>query len=141
MVGLELAWQTGCQLGEGPVWLEQSGELAFVDINRGALHFHDPKTGSNRTLKVGGQPSFLLPARDGRLIVGSGHGLYGLSNEELGECLIRVPQPEGNRTNDATVAPYGRIWFGTMDDTSDCQQGACGASIGATCYPQIFVRL
>ncbi|WP_295634071.1 SMP-30/gluconolactonase/LRE family protein [Novosphingobium sp.] len=112
----ELAWQLDCQLGEGPVWLADEAALRFVDIERGHLHRFDPASGTGTTIEVGGNPSFIVPIQDGGLLVGSQHGLHRLEGAALGEPLVTIPQPLHNRTNDATVDPAGRLWFGTMDD-------------------------
>ena len=68
-------------------------------------------------------PSFIVPASDGALLVGSGNGLFRLGDDGLGECLATIPQPANNRTNDATVDPAGRLWFGTMDDLEAQETG------------------
>ncbi|MEO6092844.1 MAG: SMP-30/gluconolactonase/LRE family protein [Novosphingobium sp.] len=109
-------WQVGALLGEGPVWLPRERALRFVDIKGGRLHRYDPATGGGQTLEVGGNPSFLLPTQDGELLVGWRNELRLLDDDRLGEPLIRLDMPDHNRTNDATVDPDGRIWFGTMDD-------------------------
>lgn len=61
-------------------------------------------------------PSFIAPAADGGYVVGSGSGLHRLTDAGLSDPVAIIPHPEHNRTNDATVAPDGRLWFGTMDD-------------------------
>ncbi|MEO7385235.1 MAG: SMP-30/gluconolactonase/LRE family protein [Novosphingobium sp.] len=112
----EPVWSLGCALGEGPVWLADEQALRFVDIKKGNLHRWVPATGAAETIEVGGEPSFIVPVSDGGLLVGSGHGIYRLVSDQLGAPLATVDMPAHNRTNDATVAPDGRLWFGTMDN-------------------------
>lgn len=120
----EVVWQLDCLLGEGPVWLAGEQRLRFVDIRRGRIHALSPSTGQRETLATGGAPSFIVPASDGSLIVGSGHCLHRLGDGQLGDVLATIPQEAENRTNDATVDAAGRLWFGTMDDTESRASGA-----------------
>jgi xylono-1,5-lactonase len=119
----EAVWQLGALLGEGPVWLPGEAALRFVDIKQGLVHRFDPASGARESLAVGGKPSFIVPDSGGGLLVGSEHGIYRLEPEGLGECLAAIPQPEHNRTNDATVDRHGRLWFGTMDDAEERSTG------------------
>lgn len=119
-----VVWQLDSLLGEGPVWLADQGLLAFVDIKGGAIFRYDPASGKGTRQAVGGMPSFILPASDGGLVVGSRSGLYRLGEEGLDEPFLTLPQPAHNRTNDATVGPDGRLWLGTMDDQEQEPTGA-----------------
>ncbi len=119
-----LVWAVGTELGEGPVWCVDEAALRFVDIKRGRLHRFDPASGAKETREVGGMPSFILPAADGSFVVGSGATLHRCDGETLGEALAAVPMPHHNRTNDATVDPAGRLWFGTMDNEEEIATGA-----------------
>lgn len=118
-----VAWHLDCLLGEGPVWLESERALRFVDIKRGHVHRFDPASGTGHTQQVGGQPSFIVPSDDG-LLVGSGHTVHRLEADGLGPAIVTIDQPSDNRTNDATVDPAGRLWFGTMDNLEDSASGA-----------------
>lgn len=120
----EPVWRLDALLGEGPVWLPDEAALRFVDIKRGLLHRFIPASDACETVAVGGQPSFIVPERGGGLLVGSGDGLFRLSEEGLGDRIATIPQPAGNRTNDATVDARGRLWFGTMDDAEQRPSGA-----------------
>lgn len=113
---LEPVWQLNALLGEGPVWLPDEAALRFVDIKRGCLHRYDPVTGGRETAVVGGTPSFIVPASDGSLLVGSGSSVHRFEEGRLGSVIAAITQPAHNRTNDATVDYNGRLWFGTMDD-------------------------
>jgi sugar lactone lactonase YvrE len=119
----EPVWKVGALLGEGPIWLPGEQALRFVDIKRGCLHRYHPSTGACETFDVSGQPSFIVPSSGGELLVGSDHGVFRLENGLLGTLLAAIPQPEGNRTNDATVDAAGRLWFGTMDDREELATG------------------
>lgn len=120
----EPVWRLGALLGEGPVWLPGEQALRFVDIKRGRLHRYVPATGACETLVLGGKPSFIVPAEGGGLLVGSESGVFRLDGDHLGECVVTIPQPDHNRTNDATVDGEGRLWLGTMDDGEERATGA-----------------
>jgi xylono-1,5-lactonase len=118
-----VSWRLDCLLGEGPVWVASEQALRFVDIKRGRLHRYDPASRAGDTLEIGGQPSFIVAAEEG-LLVGNGHMIALLDGCELGETVALLDEPMQNRTNDATVDPTGRLWFGTMDDTERAASGA-----------------
>ena len=120
-----LIWPVEALLGEGPAWFAGEGVLRFVDIKGGRLHCYRPASDARETLELGGQPSFVVPARDGGLVIGSGNGIEHIGTD--GACrrlLAQVPMPAHNRTNDATVDGDGRLWIGTMDDRETAPTGA-----------------
>lgn len=111
----QCVWDVAAQLGEGPVWDRRNDCLWFVDIKQGQLHRYDPARGGRATHDLGGNPSFVLPATPGGLIIGNGHSLSLRTDDDM-SVIARVAMPTHNRLNDATVDPAGRIWFGSMDD-------------------------
>lgn len=125
-----LIWPVAALLGEGPAWID--GALWFVDIKGGRLHRYDPATDERRSMRVDGNPSFIVPTDDGGLLVGNRGGLHRVEGDALGEAIATVDQPTHNRTNDATVDPSGRLWFGTMDDDEAQPTGAIHVFDGDT---------
>lgn len=117
-------WQVEAQLGEGPVWVQRERALYFVDIKGACVHRWYPESLVGKSAHVGGAPSFIVPATRGRLVVGSNLTLCPFEDDVLGAPLVHVPQPEGHRTNDATVDADGRLWFGTMDNAEAGSTGA-----------------
>ncbi len=120
----QVAWPVAALLGEGPAWFADEGALRFVDIRGGKLHRFMPATGEQATLDLGGLPSFVVPAADGGVLVGSGDGIYRLNDAAFGSKVVHIDQPGHNRTNDATVDHHGRLWFGTMDNNEVVPTGA-----------------
>ena len=111
----EVVWPLAALLGEGPAWFSDEAALRFVDIKSGRMHRHD--NGGQHTLEIGGQPSFVVPADDGGLVIGSGDRILHIGKDGSERALLaKLPMPAHNRTNDATVDGEGRLWFGTMDD-------------------------
>ncbi|PLK25948.1 SMP-30/gluconolactonase/LRE family protein [Novosphingobium sp. TH158] len=123
MTEVEAACSMRCELGEGPAWFATEAELHFVDIAKGQLHLFKPATGKLTTASIGGKPSFVLPFAGGGRIVGSRHELLLVDASGYVQPLANIPQPSGNRTNDATVDAAGRLWFGTMDDGEEQPSG------------------
>ncbi|MDO6412845.1 SMP-30/gluconolactonase/LRE family protein [Sphingomonas sp. BIUV-7] len=102
-------------MGEGPLWDDRSGTLWFGDILSGRLHSLEPETNTQRTIEVGGYPGFLLLDAAGGFVLGRGHALERFDGERVTGETARVEMRAGNRLNDGTVDPAGRIWFGSMD--------------------------
>jgi xylono-1,5-lactonase len=125
-----LLWPVEACLGEGPIWLAATQQLAFVDIKGGKLHFYTPDTNTRNSVEIGGNPSFVLPVADDegtsaapKLVIGNHHALHLYHNGIQQPALLNIPMPTHNRTNDATVDCHGRIWFGTMDDEEQQKSG------------------
>lgn len=105
-------------LGEGVLWDAERGTVWFVDIKRRRLWHFDPVSGSNAHAEAPEQIGWALPADDGCLLCGLKNGLYLFDPEtQRFERYMTVPgEPAGNRLNDACTDPWGRVWFGSMDD-------------------------
>ncbi len=118
-------WTLGAQLGEGPVWVGRDAALWFVDIKGHRVHRYDPATGEKRSRDSPGQCGFVLPAAGGGFVAGMQQGLHHFDPRTGRFTLLLDPEPElpGNRLNDATVDPRGRLWFGTMDDGEGAPTG------------------
>ncbi len=111
-------WAGAMLLGEGPVWDARADVLWFVDIKRSRVHRCDPATGCVDGWDAPATVGWVLPAEGGALVAGLRHALARFdpadgSFAHLADVEQDLP---GNRLNDATVAPDGAIWFGTMDD-------------------------
>lgn len=118
-----LAAQT--KLGEGVLWDTERQVVWFVDIKRHLLWHFDPKTGSNSHAEAPGQIGWAIPAESGLLLCGLQDGLYTFDPEKrLFARLMEVPgEPAHNRLNDACTDPWGRVWFGSMDDSEGKDSG------------------
>jgi D-xylonolactonase len=119
-------WQLGAPLLEGPVWVERDQALWFVDIKSHKIHRLDPASGATRSWDAPGQIGFLLPIATGGFVAGLQSGLARFDERSGSFTPIVTPEPElpGNRLNDATVDPQGRLWFGSMDDGESQATGA-----------------
>ena len=112
-------------LGEGVLWDAARQVVWFVDIKRHQLWHLDPATGSNAIAEAPGQIGWAIPTEDGPLLCGLQDGLYLFDPEKAAfEKHLDVPgEPETNRLNDACTDPWGRVWFGSMDDGETATSG------------------
>lgn len=113
------------KLGEGVLWDAERGVVWFVDIKRHRLWHYDPATGSNAFTEAHDQIGWALPAEGGLLLCGLKDGLYTFDpTTQAFAKLMTVPgEPAGNRLNDACADPWGRVWFGSMDDAETAKSG------------------
>lgn len=113
------------KLGEGVLWDAERRVVWFVDIKQRRLWHVDPATGSNSFAEAPEQIGWAIPAEGGRLLCGLKDGLYTFDPEtQTFAKLMAVPgEPTGNRLNDACTDPWGRVWFGSMDDSENRASG------------------
>jgi len=120
----ENVWSVECELGEGPVWVEDA--LWFVDIKKRKVHRYAPADGTEESWDAPEQIGFLLPAEGGGLVAGLQSGLHSFDPESGGFARIAEVESElpGNRLNDGVVDPAGRLWFGSMDNGESAPTGS-----------------
>ncbi len=111
-------WSLAAPLLEGPVWVERDQTLWFVDIKSHKIHRLDPATGGKASWDAPAQVGFVLPVENGGFLAGLQTGVHRFDERDGSFTLLSDPEPgkPGNRLNDGTVDPQGRLWFGTMDD-------------------------
>jgi len=112
-------------LGEGPVWVERDQALWFVDIKGHKVHRFHPASGDHKSYDAPCQVGWVLPADDGSFLAGLQQGLARFDPLDGRFDVIATPEAAipGNRLNDATVDPAGRVWFGSMDDGEEAISG------------------
>jgi sugar lactone lactonase YvrE len=120
-------------LGEGPVWDPVGRALWFVDIKQLRLHRFTPASGRFESWTAPAQPGWIFPVDEQSLIVGLQTGIHRFVPGDNSFTFLADPEPDlpGNRLNDATVAPNGAIWFGTMDDAATAPTGRLYSFDGA----------
>lgn len=109
-----------CELGEGPTWHAQAGELLWVDILGMALHRATlsaaGELGDVRTTDVGGHLGAVVPVASGGVLLALAQGFALLADDGT---ITGLAQPEAasagaNRMNDAKCDARGRWWAGSM---------------------------
>lgn len=112
-------------LGEGVLWDDRRAVVWFVDIKRRRLWHFDPADGSSGFAEAPEQIGWAIPTEDGPLLCGLRDGLYTFVPESgTFARLCSIPgEPAGNRLNDACTDPWGRVWFGSMDDGESAATG------------------
>ncbi|MCP9223539.1 SMP-30/gluconolactonase/LRE family protein [Erythrobacter sp. LQ02-29] len=125
MPDVKRVFDAEAKLGEGVLWDARRQVVWFVDIKRHLLWHFDPATGSNSAAEAPGQIGWAIPTTDDLLLCGLQDGLYTFDPaSQRFEHLRDVPgESATNRLNDACTDPWGRVWFGTMDDGEDSASG------------------
>ena len=119
-------WELEAELGEGPVWTGRDDALWFVDIKKQQVHQYEPRTTAKRSWDAPEQIGFILPARGGGFVAGLQSGLFRFDEASGDFELLAQVEPElpTNRLNDGVTDPFGRLWFGTMDNGERAKSGA-----------------
>lgn len=101
-------------LGEAPLWYETNQHWYFVDIIKGHIYSETPKNKKTIVREIK-DVSNLVKTKLGFLISAGGK-IYEFNKEtqDLDE-FCSINQPTNFRTNDGSVGPDGRYWFGTME--------------------------
>ena len=117
-ITIEIAVDSRSKLGEGATWDAAEARLWWVDIHGHLIHCFDPQTGANETIDFGERVSFACRRDAGGLLVTADSGIYTFDPETGARQALHQPEADlpGNRFNDATTDPAGRLWAGTMHD-------------------------
>ncbi len=116
--GIEVVCALGAQLGEGPVWDDRDGRLAWVDISAGLLHRTDVRDGSTSTVPVGGQLGCVGLRAGGGFVAAIDRAIWAIDEDGGRRLLARVdPHRDDTRANDGKPDPFGRFLVGTMERT------------------------
>jgi sugar lactone lactonase YvrE len=114
MLEAEVVWEIRSELGEGPIWWDDS--LYWVDINAPRLHVYTPATGEKRSFVLSEMTGTVVPRASGGLILAQESGLCAFEPETESSESLPWPadKPIVNRFNDGKCDPQGRFWVGTM---------------------------
>jgi sugar lactone lactonase YvrE len=116
VVRIQAEWVLDAQaeLGEGPLWDDEKGEIVWVDIPRGRVHRYDPTAGEDRWRDCGSDVGAAALRQGDGLVLALQEG-FALWNGD--RPVVIAPVNEGRpdvRMNDGKVDPAGRFWAGTM---------------------------
>jgi D-xylonolactonase len=121
ITNIETVYEGICHLGEGPVWSVSERRLFWTDIYNRRLWVYDPVKRQSRLYWEGRhQVGGFAFTKSGGLVLCTDKGVYILrtlpaegANPEP-ELLYSIPMTPGERFNDITVDPEGRIFAGTV---------------------------
>ncbi|MBV9963204.1 MAG: SMP-30/gluconolactonase/LRE family protein [Parafilimonas sp.] len=113
-----------CDLGEGPVWDEDSQSILWLDINKGQIHKYNIKTGRHNFFIVGEMVGCIAPRENGGFISGLENGIGFIDIERnVIEHIINPEEDLTNRFNDGKCDAAGRFWVGTMSKKEEANKG------------------
>lgn len=104
------------RVGEGPLWVAETGCLWWVDIDGKAVRRCDVRTGDTTSFEMAMPPAALALHEDGSLVLAAGTGFYRM-DPAAGALKPIVELPDQGtpvRMNDGATDPAGRFWAGTM---------------------------
>jgi len=139
-----------CELGEGPLWHDERGELFWCSILAGELHACDADGDNARVWSLGEPVSASAIVDRDTLLVATASGLARFDIES-GDCVPVCAFPESAtpvRSNDGRAGPGGAFWISTMGRDAEPGAGSlyrfvdgrlvakrCGMAIpNATCF-------
>ncbi|MBS7544675.1 SMP-30/gluconolactonase/LRE family protein [Ancylobacter oerskovii] len=115
---------SGCEIGESPLWDAARGALYWVDIPAGTVFRLKVADGGMDRWNFDAPVGSLGLARSGRLVVAVG-GTVRLFEPESGHhALLAEVEPRFPefRLNDGKVGPDGAFWVGSMHDVPPDRQ-------------------
>lgn len=110
----EIYDQTRCELGEGPLWHPERGQLLWFDINKFQLLLREDA--KLRTIQFDEHVSAAGWVDESSILVASETRLFllNLDSEKREDVEGLEPNVETNRSNDGRADPWGGFWIGTM---------------------------
>jgi sugar lactone lactonase YvrE len=117
-MGFELAAGAVDELGECPIWDEQSGQLWWVDSRAPAVKRLDPASGKVSVLPLAETVGSIAFRTRGGMLAATRSGIHFL--DPATGALAAAARPEmhlpDNRFNDGRCDRAGRFWVGSMSD-------------------------
>jgi sugar lactone lactonase YvrE len=118
LTAVELYYEAGAALGEGPRWDPRTNELHWVDIERGEIHRLEHDTRRHHCVSVGQSVGAAVPLRNGDgWIAGlrDGVAIVGRDGRVVESVPVDAARPR-HRMNDGACDTAGRFWTGTLDE-------------------------
>ncbi|MEL7118720.1 MAG: SMP-30/gluconolactonase/LRE family protein [Bacteroidota bacterium] len=124
-MNIDLFYQSEATLGEGPVWDHNKGELSWVDIENGQLHFFNPTINQHQQHTFDSRLGAAVPSDNEKYLLALQKGLafFDPTSEELKYFSNPEEALPNNRFNDGKCDPQGRFWIGSMDCNAESGQG------------------
>jgi sugar lactone lactonase YvrE len=114
LVVVETVVAAGAELGEGPIWDERSGRIAWVDILGRRIHLTDSVTGATESIETPLHVGAIAPRTKGGFVAALQDGFWVIGDGPA-RRIATVPEARsGLRFNDGKCDPAGRFWAGTI---------------------------
>lgn len=122
---ISIAAPTAAELGERPIWDDQTGEIVWVDIVHGMIHRQTPG-GDDRLISLSNRVGAVGLRANGGYIAASATSFLVLDEHGM---LEKPPIDIGATSagvsfNDGAVDAAGRFWAGTSSLTDERARGA-----------------
>jgi sugar lactone lactonase YvrE len=114
------------ELGEGPLWHDERGELFWCSILAGELNVCDGAGNNHRIFPFGEAVSAAAIVDRRTLVIATASGLKRFDIDSgAREALCAFPQARTPvRSNDGRAGPGGAFWIGTMSRSADPAAGS-----------------
>ncbi len=110
----ELIVDFGSMVGEGPVWDDRIGRIAWVDIPEARLYLTG-RDGETRTIQLPSPVGSIAIRASGGWVAALADGFWAVADDGAVERLADVQSDRPDlRFNDGKCDPQGRFWAGTM---------------------------
>jgi sugar lactone lactonase YvrE len=118
MSNITCVLEARAEIGECPIWDDDSERLYWIDGPRRQINRFDPTTGRNESWEAPDVVGSFALRRTGGLVVALKNGFHLWDETTLVWTPLATPpeEPNENRFNDGRADPAGRFWAGTMSD-------------------------
>lgn len=134
--------KAGALLGESPVWCPLERRLYWVDIRRPAVHRFDPRTGEAWSWGMPEDVGFVVLRQGGGVVVGlrSGFAFLDLATGAVTKVFDPEPDQPENRLNDGKCDRRGRLWAGSVNQSTPRQPAAALYRLGPDLSCRVMER-
>lgn len=116
---LEIAADFACGCGEGPLWNPDRKLLYWIDVDEGSMFSYDPAKKSADEVYNGTVIGGTTLHEDGRILLFMDKGAIKLWSPSHTETIVEeIEREKETRFNDVIADPEGRVFCGTMPDSS-----------------------
>jgi sugar lactone lactonase YvrE len=119
LTGAEPIFDVACDVGESPFVDPRTGRLCWVDVTQRRVFHGDLGAGDHADVALLEDVGALVLRERGGWVAACGRGLVAVADPGDGDAVVEdlgitVEPAAGLRLNDATAAPDGSLWVGSM---------------------------
>jgi sugar lactone lactonase YvrE len=109
----ELLLDARADLGEGPIWHADRGQVSWVDLYAGRLNWLALDGTAGPSFDVGYRLGTAVPTADGALMLATDHGFARLDDDGV-HMVAELEADRDSFLNDGKCDALGRFWAGTV---------------------------